>query len=191
MKELLEKAKSSTLHSRLIDLRTYAVDKNRVIVEGRLTDQRFRPIYDIDGKKKEPGPIHEMVICLLVENRVPFTILDAQAEMLHFPHELCPQTLSSIKRLVGIEVKSGFGQQVRELMGGTKGCAHLTHLMMTMGQEIFAGSMTHRLREPRPLPCAVEDIKGLEYLVNSCWVWREGGPLVQRVQEVVKRQECL
>ncbi len=190
-RHILDKiSKEKSIHRRYLDLNSYEVDTDRILVEGRLKDERFRPMYDVGGEVREAGIIHDMCIRLLVQIDLPPLILEAEAEMNHYPHELCPATIESIKQVIGMKVKTGFGLSIRRLMGGVKGCAHLTHLLIVMGQEIFAGTMTTRLSKPQPVPCSFDDIKGLDYLVNSCWVWREDGPLVQRLKEVVSAQAC-
>ncbi len=172
------------LHQRAIQLSSFALDEDRVLVEGSLVDQRYVPIYDVGGEVRDKGIVHDMKIRLIVSG-IPPQILEAEAEMLTYPHPECPSTLGSIEKIKGLKLKAGFGEKIRHIMGGVKGCVHLTHLLTTMAQEIFAGSMTHRLSKPRPIPESIEDVRGLEYLVNSCKVWREDGPLYARIKSAI------
>ncbi len=170
------------LHKRSIELTSFALDREKVLVEGTLMDRRFVPVYDIGGEVRNEGMVHHMKIRLLVKG-IPPEILDVEAEMKTYPHPECPTTLDSIKQIKGMKLRGGFSEKVRAVMGGVKGCAHLTHLLISMAQEIFAGTMTHRLREPWPKPKDISEIKGLEYLVNSCKVWRKDGPLYASIKE--------
>ena len=89
---LREKTNVNPLHSRSLDLKTYPLDEDRTIVEGWLKDERFKRGYALDGQVRKEGLVHHMVVRLLVGGMPP-TILDAEAEMPHVPHELCHSTI--------------------------------------------------------------------------------------------------
>lgn len=178
-------AKENRIHQRVLDLSTYALEDGNVVVEGSLRDERFRPIYDLSGQKREEGVVHRMVIRLLVGG-VPLRILDAEAEMPHVPLPLCVTTRESVKKIVGLKIKSGFGEKVHKLIGGVKGCAHLTHLLTVMVQEALHGYWTHKMRKPEPPPGSLEEIEGLSYLLNSCSLWREDGPIMQEIKDFLE-----
>ena len=50
--------KENRVHQRVLDLSTYALDDEKVMVEGSLRDERFRPIYEVSGRKREEGVVH-------------------------------------------------------------------------------------------------------------------------------------
>ena len=186
MDSLKERISGEPLHSRCIDMRTYAVDENTILVEGWLREDRFDAVYDLTGEQCPPGPVHHMAIRLLVGGTPP-TILDAEAEMAHVPLEICQTTLEAVSSLIGLDIAAGFRKKVRRLMGGEKGCAHLTHLLTVMSQAVFQGAIAHKRRHPIPLPPAVEDVAGLEYLVGSCRAWGADGPKMKRLKAAVKK----
>ena len=184
-------AKENRIHQRVLDLSTYAVDDEKVVVEGSLRDERFQPIYELSGQKREAGVIHHMVIRLLVGG-APLRILDAEAEMPHVPLPLCVTTRESVKKIIGLKIKSGFGEKVHKLIGGVEGCAHLTHLLTVMVQEALHGYWTHKMRKPGTPPRSLKEIDGLSYLLNSCSLWREDGPIVQEIKDFIRlRQDSL
>jgi hypothetical protein len=108
--------------------------------------------------------------------------------MPHVPREDCRETMESVKKVIGLEIRSGFGERVHRLVGGVKGCAHLTHLLIVLAQEAIHGYWTHNSRNPEPLPRSFEDIDGLDYLVNSCSLWRENGPIVREIKAAIKER---
>jgi len=172
------------LHKRTIELSSFDLGHEKVLVKGTLVDRRFVPIYDVGEEVREEGVVHHMKIRLVVKG-IPPEILDVEAEMEAYPHPECPKTLDALEQIKGMKLRGGFSEKVRTIMGGTKGCVHLTHLLIAMAQEIFAGSMTNRLRKSRPRLKELSEIEGLEYLVNSCRVWRKDGPLFTRLKETV------
>ena len=178
-------AEEKRIHQRILDMSTYALDDEKIVVQGFLRDERFRSIYELSGQKREKGVIHHMVIRLLVGG-LPLRILEAEAEMPHVPLPLCATTQESVKKVVGLEIKSGFGEKVHKLIGGVEGCAHLTHLLTAMAQEVLHGYWTHRMRKPEPPPRSLEEIEGLSFMVDSCSLWREEGPIMQGIKDFLK-----
>ena len=167
----LEKLKGQKVHTRSIRIDTYSVDEGRVIVEGVLEDTRPMPIYTIVKRRREPGIVHGMVVRLLLGG-MPTEILDAEAEMPAVPMDGCTEAIDSVKRLVGLPIVYGFSKAVKDRLGGPLGCNHLTSLILTMGSASVQGMAAHRGQTPPP-PEAREAM--LEYVKDSCCVWREDG----------------
>jgi len=181
----LESLKGEQIHSRSIRIETFAVDDERVIVEGVLEDMRSNVMYTISGTRREPGRVHGMVARLLV-GEMPAKILDVEVEMPKVPLDECEQTADSVKKLVGMPVVYGFSKAVKERLGGTEGCTHLTSLVLTMGSAVVQGMAAHRGRSPAP-PAARKIM--LQYVKNTCRIWREDGPVFQKVIEETKEAE--
>jgi hypothetical protein len=182
--------KQNRIHQRVLDMSTYALDDDKVMVEGSLRDERFNPVYDLSGRKMEAGVIHHMIIRLVVVGN-PLRIFDAEAEMPNIPHPLCVTTRESVKKIIGLKIKSGFGEKVHKLIGGVQGCAHLTHLLTVMVQEALHGYWTHNSRRPQPPPGSLEEIDGLSYLLNSCSLWRKDGPILQEIKEFLEGRKSV
>lgn len=187
MGSLKERISGEPLHGRCIDMKTYAVDADTILVEGWLREDRFRGVYDITGESCPPGPVHHLAIRLLVGGTPP-TILDAEAEMEHVPLDICQATLETVRSVIGLDIAAGFQKKVRRLMGGEKGCAHLTHLLTVMSQAVFQGSIAHKRRHPIPVPNALEEVAGLEYLVGSCRAWGADGPKMKSLKDAIAKK---
>lgn len=177
--------KASPVHERRLEIRTYPVEEGRVIIEGWLRDERLAVGFHWDGKPRPPGVVHWMGVRLLVGGW-PLTILDAEAEMRQVPHDLCPETLDSVQKIVGLSIVAGFSDRVRKRLGGVEGCSHLTHLIVAMGPAALHGFWAWMSRKRRPVPRSMEEMPGLSTLVNSCQLWRKDGPLMERVRQVVE-----
>jgi Protein of unknown function (DUF2889) len=190
MTSLKEMIHANPIHSRIMDFKTYALENERVIVRGRLTDERFQTVYDLGGQVRDKGVVHDMVIYLLIGG-MPLTILEADAEMPHVPLDLCTTTRESIRRIVGLEIKSGFGEKVHKLIGGGVGCAHLTHLLVVMAQAALHGHWTHKMSRRRPVPRTLDEIEELSYFVDSCALWKEDGPIVQGIKKILDESTSL
>jgi hypothetical protein len=184
MSRLKDLIKKPPVHERRLELRTYPLEDDRLIVEGWLRDERLVPGYHWDGRPNPSGVVHWMCVRLLVGGW-PLSILEVEAEMPSVPHELCPTTLEAVKKIVGLSIVTGYSEQVRKRLGGIKGCTHLTHLIVTMGPAALHGYWTQSSRERRPVPRLLEEFPGLDAVINSCQLWKEDGPLVKMLRDAL------
>lgn len=170
------------IHTRDIRLATYPYKEDEVIVEGFLQDRRTHPVFDITGEVKPAGIIHHIAIRLIVKGS-PLVIKEAEAEMIEVPMDACRQTLDTMDAVRGLQVKSGFSNRIRHIMGGPRGCAHLCHLLTVMGQEIVHGWLTHTRSTPGPVAKTMDDIREKDYLLNSCRMWTPDGPKIRAIRQ--------
>ena len=64
---MIEIDREKMIHGREIAIATYAHDKDAVVVEGRLTDNRHVTTYYFsDGQSRPPGVVHGLVIRMVV-----------------------------------------------------------------------------------------------------------------------------
>ncbi len=186
MKSLKELIRDDPVHQRHLEFRCYPLEDERLIVEGRLRDDRLVQGYHWDGTYIPPGVVHNMCVRILVGGMPP-SILDAEAEMLDVPHELCPTTLDSVKKIIGLSIVHGYSEEVHKRLGGVKGCAHLTHLIVTMGTAAIHGRFAQHTRKRRPIPRSLDELPGLSTVIRSCKLWDEDGPLLRQIKETMER----
>jgi len=184
IKELMREA---PVHERNLQMRTYPLDDGRLIAEGWLRDERFTSGFHWSGKPRPHGVVHWICVRLLLEGW-PLRIVDAEAEMPDIPHEKCPTTLPSLENIIGITIESGFSAEIIKRIGGVKGCTHMTHLIVAMGPAALHGYWTQKSREPGPPLKSIEEYEGLPYLINSCRLWREDGPIMKEFRELLGKQ---
>jgi hypothetical protein len=182
LKDLIE---GSPVHERRIELRSVPINEDELVVEGWLRDERLVTGYYWDGTARTPGVVHHIGVWLRVGGW-PLRILDAEAEMRTVPQELCPTVRDTVKKVVGLTIESGFSGRVLERLGRIEGCTHMSYLVMAMGPAALHGYWTHKSRKPRPAPRSMEEFPGIEALVNSCVLWKEDGPLIQKVREFLE-----
>ncbi|SHI73900.1 Protein of unknown function [Desulfatibacillum alkenivorans DSM 16219] len=185
LKDVVENAKP--VHTRKLEVASYPAPDGNVVVEGWLRDERYVGIYrGYDAEIKGPGPVHGMCVRFLVGD-YPITILDAEAEMPTIPNEHCIEIKDSVKKVIGEKITSGYSERIRHLLKGTKGCTHLTHLMVVMGPAALHGFWTLHAQNPRPIPKTMDEVGGLEYLINSCHLWAEDGLHMQAIRDAVEK----
>ena len=169
------------VHSREISIRTFDLGDHSILVEGCLIDHRYRPWPN--EASEEPKPVHHMVIRLKVKGP-EMLIEQAEATMPYHPREECPVVIPWISNLEGLRITQGFSMKVKKAIGGTKGCAHLTSLVTAMGPSAVQGYWAAYGVESERMSLHDEAVKNI---INTCYLWREDGPLVKDLQENGKR----
>ncbi len=52
---------------------------------------------------------------------------------------------------------------------------------------VFQGALAHKRRHPIPVPNAIEEVAGLEYLLGSCRAWGPDGPKMRNLKAAISR----
>jgi hypothetical protein len=175
------KSKGKKLHTRNIEVTTYDYDGQRMIVEGFLRDDRFQESHVITGETFPGGIIHHMAIRLLV-NCSNLMIEEVDCEQMAVPREVCRETIDCLAPLKGLTITKGFTSKVKKLAGGSRGCTHLVELILAMAPAVFQGFGAHQSRKPPNLDSDRAQML-LQFLLNTCRVWREDGPMVERFKK--------
>jgi hypothetical protein len=171
------KSKGEKLHTRNIKVTTYDYEGQKIIVEGVLKDDRFQESYSFTGEKFPSGAIHHMTIRLMV-NCSNLLIEDIDVNLPSVPREECRETINCLAPIKGMTITKGFTAKVKKLAGGKKGCTHLVELILAMAPAAIQGFASHQSRNPIVFDLDREKMF-LEFLVNTCRVWREDGPFIE------------
>jgi hypothetical protein len=171
------------VHTREISMRTSDLGDHYILVEGRLIDHRYRARRS--EALGESELVHHMVIQLKVKG--PGMLIEqAEATMPHHPREECPGVLPWIRELEGLEIAPGYSMKVKKVIGGVKGCAHLTSLVIAMGESAVQGYWTAYVAETRKTGLPEQTIKKF---INTCHLWKEDGPIVKELRETSKPRD--
>ncbi|MHB9098100.1 MAG: DUF2889 domain-containing protein [Syntrophales bacterium] len=171
------KSRGKKVHTRTIEVTTCDYDGQRMIVEGFLRDERFQESHTITGETVPGGVVHHMAIRLLV-NCSNLVIEDIDVEQMTVPRGVCRETIDCLAPIKGLTITRGFTAKVKKLAGGNKGCTHLVELIQAMAPAVFQGFGAHQSQKPSTFdPDRAQMI--MQYLVNTCRVWREDGPFVE------------
>lgn len=131
------------VHTRSIRADIYARDDGLWDVEAELVDTKSRDCRLASGVRPAGEPIHRMRLVVTIDTR--FDVVDAQASSLEHPYPgYCPTIEPAYRELIGLNLLKGFKRAVRERLGGTAGCTHLTELtdvLPTAAVQAFAGEV--------------------------------------------------
>ncbi len=160
------------LHSRVIEMRGYLRDDGLIDIDGHLVDHKAVDTQVDAGPLVQVGqPLHEMWIRLTVD--LDLYVRDAVASTEAAPYGDCRSAPPSVAQVVGLNIGAGWVRAIKERLGGTRSCTHLTEMLVPMGTAAFQ-SIYPRLKNLTH----VVDKTGRPTLIDSCMAMRSEGTVV-------------
>ena len=169
------------VHTRQITCKAYRRRDGWWEVEGSVYDQKAEEVaFRSRPALPAGGTMHQLSLKLIIDN--DYTIHGAEATTTTAPWPACGETDSAYRRLIGLRIGPGFSQQVREHLGGPRGCTHLNDLLGQVANTYMQASWPDRMKrlwaidaDPRRWP----DLRALQF-VGECHAWQEGGEALRQ-----------
>jgi len=168
------------LHTRTIKCEGFERDDGLFDIEAQIIDQKTYAVDEPYRGHRAPGMhVHDMQLRLTLARDM--TVRDIEVTTNHAPYDVCPSVAPGYKALVGAKVGGGWRKAVTEAVGRTKGCTHITELLMpaatvafqTMGSWPKEGQVA---TEERP-----DQSQKKPYFIDGCKAWASDGPVVQKL----------
>ncbi|MEJ8858839.1 DUF2889 domain-containing protein [Variovorax robiniae] len=178
------------MHTRRIECQGFQRDDGLYDIEASLRD--ITPVAtDMFFKRLDAGDsIHDMRVVMTVDSAL--LIHRMEAHTAKGPMEDCQQAGRFYAALEGLRIGPGFKKKVHEIVGGDKGCTHLTELMgplaTTAIQTMYAvrradGVLRRMLEGTDPLP--------RPGLAGSCHAYRESGEALKVLWPEHRRDQAV
>ncbi len=149
------------LHTRSIELRGYKRADGLYDIEGHLVDTKPFDFKLAAGSRPKGEPIHDMWLRITVDREL--TIVDVAASTDAMPYEGdCDRIAPAYRKLVGLAIRPGYNQRVKELLGGVRGCTHITELAGALATAAFQTMAGQRLRPADQKPFQLDKCHALE-----------------------------
>ena len=149
------------LHRRSIEIRGYKRDDGLYDVEGHLVDTKDFDFKLAAGVREKGQPIHEMWLRITVDRNL--VIVDAEAATDAMPYlGDCDRITPDYRKLVGLAIRPGYTQKVKELFGGVRGCTHITELAGALATAAFQTLAGQRLQDPDRKPFQLDKCHALD-----------------------------
>jgi len=175
--KLIETDHLEKIHNRNLNISSYIVDDEHILIAGELKERNLITVYEKSGEPIEPNVFHHMQIQLLVKS-AELKIMDIHVKIPGAPHDdICREMENSLDEIKGLNIAPGFTSKVKKIAGGIKGCVHLTTLLLSMAPAALQGYWIFEARKEDRSQNSVLDIE--KYLVDACWAWRKDGPLTK------------
>lgn len=174
------KAPRQSLHRREISLHGYKRDDGLYDIEGHLYDVKDVDFQVASGLRRAGEPVHSMWLRITVDKTLH--IVDAEAASDAMPYiGFCDEIAPDYKKLVGMAIRPGFTNRVREALGGTRGCTHITELIGSLATTAFQTLAGQGVMKQDTKP----------YQLDRCHALRTDGPAVARYYPVWYRGKVM
>jgi hypothetical protein len=167
------------VHTRAIRVDAFARDDGLWDLEAALTDTKSRDFKLATGIRQAGEPVHQMRITLTIDTQLNVVDAHARSDATPYPGH-CDTITADYRKLIGLNLLQDFRRHLRERLGGTLGCSHLTELanvLPTAAIQAFAGEVF------KPSDTAGEDhheVRDKPWQLDRCHALRSDGPAVAR-----------
>lgn len=149
------------LHTRSIEIRGYKRADGLYDIEGHLVDTKPYDFKLAAGMRPAGQPIHDMWLRITVDREL--RIVDAAAAMDAMPYMGdCDRIVPAYRKLVGLAIRPGYTQKVKELLAGVRGCTHITELAGALATAAFQTMAGQRLQPKEHKPFQLDKCHALE-----------------------------
>ena len=160
------------LHTRRVRYEGYKRADGLWDIEAHLTDIKNHDYHLKTGVRRAGQPVHSMWLRLTIDRR--FNVVDAAASSEAVPYPGGCETIAPAYRgLIGLNLVRHFRLKANELLGGVRGCTHLTEMlagMPTAAIQSFAGEMKEELDDGSK-PFQLDQCHALDTTGETVRVW--------------------
>ena len=161
------------LHTRTINCEGYERDDGLFDIEAQIVDTKTYAVEEpIRGLRPAGAPVHDMQLRLTLARDM--TVRGIEVVTNHAPYDICPSVAPGYQSLIGAKVGGGWRKAVTEAVGRTKGCTHITELLMPAATVAF-----QTMGSWKPQEGAAAGAKPA--FIDGCKAWASDGPVVQKL----------
>ena len=136
-------AERTRIHARNVQLCGFKRTDGHWDIEARLTDTKDHDYLLSSGLRQQGDAVHDMWVRVTINGQMG--IVDAAACIDEMPYAgYCERITPDYSKLIGLNLFDGFRRAVKELFAGTRGCSHLSEMLMylpTVALQTFASEV--------------------------------------------------
>lgn len=168
------------LHTRTITCEGYEREDGFFDIEARIVDRKTHDMEEpYRGHRPAGAHVHDMQVRLTLDRAMTVTAVDVSTN--DAPYPACPEAAPGYQRLVGARIGAGWRKAVTDAVGRTRGCTHITELLMPMATVAFQTLASW----PKDGRFATEEPPDQPhrkpYFIDGCHAWSSDGPVVKRL----------
>ena len=140
-------------------------------IEAHLSDVKNHDYRLKTGVRRAGQPVHDMWLRLTIDRNMQIVAASASSDAVPYPGG-CETIAPAYARLVGLSLVKDFRKNVREALGGVRGCTHLTEMLgglPTAAIQTFAGERNEE--EGGMKPFQLDQCHALETSTETVKKW--------------------
>jgi hypothetical protein len=164
------------LHTRTITCQGYERDDGLYDIEAQIIDQKAYAVDEpMRGHRPAGAHVHDMQVRLTLD--AAMTVQAIAVTTNHSPYDVCPSVAPGYQKLVGATIGAGWRKAVTEAVGRTKGCTHITELLMPMATVAFQTMGSWKQGPGEDAATSGEK----PHFIDGCHAWASDGPVVKKL----------
>jgi len=151
------------LHVREVAYHGYQRADGLYDIEAFLRDTKDRDLTLLSGVRPAGEPVHDMQVRVTIDRDFTIRAIEAHTDAMPYPGD-CDRIHPGYEQLVGANLVNGFRKRLHDVMGGVRGCTHITELLgylPTAAVQTFAG-LRKREDEGQTKPFQLDRCHALE-----------------------------
>ena len=179
-RKIMKNIKRKLLHNRNISLKGYLRDDELFEIEAELLDTKNYDFQNHDrGTIKKNEPIHQMKINLVLDENL--FVIDAEAKTENSPYSICKNANSNFKKIIGLQIKSGWKKEITKLIGATNGCTHITGLLSSVATAAFQTIYPYKSKQKKENETILSQNLKKPILLETCHAFNPKSEVVKRL----------
>jgi len=129
------------LHGRTISYDGYRREDGLFDIECHIVDVKDHDYELLTGVRRAGVPIHDMWVRVTIDRDLVIQTIEAFTDSMPYPGA-CNRIGPAYEKLVGASLVNGFRKHLHEVMGGIRGCTHITEMLSylpTAAVQTFSG----------------------------------------------------
>ena len=129
------------LHGRTISYDGYRREDGLFDIECHIVDVKDHDYELLTGVRRAGVPIHDMWVRVTIDRDLVIQTIEAFTDSMPYPGA-CNRIGPAYEKLVGANLVNGFRKHLHEVMGGVRGCTHITEMLSylpTAAVQTFSG----------------------------------------------------
>ena len=179
-RKIMENTKRKLLHNRNVILKGFIRDDELFEVEAELIDTKNYNFQNFErGTIKKDEPIHHMKIRLVLDDNL--YVVDAEAKTENSPYSICKNANSNFKKIIGLQIKSGWKREITKIIGGTNGCTHITELLSAVATAAFQTIYPYKSKLKNRNDVTLNHNQEKPLLLGTCHAFNAKSEVVKRL----------
>ncbi len=140
------------LHCRAVTFDGFAREDGLFDIEAHLTDVKDHDFLLATGVRPAGIPVHDMWIRVTIDRDFLIRDIEAVTDSMPYPG-VCNTIGPAYRKLVGANLVDGFRKRLHDVLGGVKGCTHLTEMLLslpTAAIQTFASLRRENMGDEKP-----------------------------------------
>jgi hypothetical protein len=140
------------LHRRRVTYDGYRRADGLFDIEAHLVDVKDQDFALLTGVRSAGVPVHEMWIRVTVDEQCVIRDIEAVTDHMPYP-DTCATIGPAYRKLIGDNLLMGFRKHLHDVLGGIRGCTHLTEMLAylpTAAVQTFSGLKREDDGEQKP-----------------------------------------